>query len=122
MTEINTDFIQTKYGYCYFEIEAGKNPIIWNLYIHPQYRKQGYAKKTLQYVVNEIRQTGYGGDIDIEPDPRDDSISYENLCAFYLSLGLRLVCRDSDNNMQSLKTEDLPAWERGCGGCAECEK
>jgi GNAT superfamily N-acetyltransferase len=94
MSEINTDFIQTKCGYCHFEIEEGKHPIIWNLYIHPQYRKQGHAKKLLQYVIKEIRDTGYIGEIDIEPDPREDSISYENLCKFYTDLGLNLIFRD----------------------------
>jgi len=90
MSEINSDFIQTKYGYCYFEIEQGKNPIIWNLYVHPQYRRQGHAKKIIQYVIDEIRQTGYSGEIDVEPDPRDNSISYENLCEFYTKMGLHL--------------------------------
>lgn len=28
LDEINTDFIHNKYGYCYFEIEPGKKPII----------------------------------------------------------------------------------------------
>ncbi len=118
MSEIITDFIQTKRGYCHYEIEQGKNPIIWNLYVHSQYRKQGHARELLQYCIDQIRKTGYTGEIDIEPDPRDGTISYEKLCEFYVSLGLRLIFRDE---LQDMKSEDLPGWERGCGGdCAGC--
>jgi GNAT superfamily N-acetyltransferase len=91
LDEINDDFIHNKYGYCYFEIEPGKKPIIFNLYIHPQYRKQGHAKKLLQYVINEIRQTGYTGEINIEAAPRQESIDFHNLAVFYLSMGLTVT-------------------------------
>jgi GNAT superfamily N-acetyltransferase len=91
--EINDDFIHNKYGYCYYEIEPGKNPIVFNLYVHPQYRKQGHAKKILQYVINEIRQAGYLGQIDIEAAPRENSIEYEKLASFYENMGLHLMER-----------------------------
>ncbi len=117
MSEVNTDFIQTKYGYCYFETEQGKHPIIWNLYIHTQYRKQGHARKILQYAINEIRQAGFENEIDIEADPRDESISFEKLVEFYKSLGLNVT---NEFEGQEMKPEDLPERERGCGGCVEC--
>jgi GNAT superfamily N-acetyltransferase len=89
--EINDDFIHTKYGYCYFELEEGKCPIIFNLYVHPEYRRKGHARKLLQYVINEIMQTGYKGEIDIEAAPRENSIDRENLSCFYSALGLTVI-------------------------------
>src|SRR5512137_1370611 len=91
MSEITEDFIHNKYGYCYFEIEPGKNPIIFNLYVHPQYRKQGHAKKLLQYVINEIRQSVPEGVIDIEAAPREESICRDKLVGFYVSMGLNVL-------------------------------
>lgn len=91
LDEINTDFIHTKHGYCYFEMEPGKFPIVFNLFIHPEYRKQGHAKKLLEYVINEIRQSGYMGEINIEAAPRQDSISFHNLAVFYMSMGLTVT-------------------------------
>jgi len=51
MDVINDDFIHNKFGYCYYEIEPGKNPIIFNLYVHPEYRRKGHAKQILEYVI-----------------------------------------------------------------------
>ena len=67
------NFIHDKFGYCYYAIESDKIPIIFNLYVEPEYRKQGHARKYLQYVINEIRKTGYNGIIEIEVNPRDKS-------------------------------------------------
>jgi len=89
--EINDDFIHTKYGYCYYEIEPGKNPIVYNLYVHPEYRRQGHAKMLLYYVIEQIRQTGYQGVIDIEAAPREQSIDRESLAAFYGSMSLNVL-------------------------------
>ena len=91
ISETNEDFIHTKFGYCYFEMEFGKNPIVFNLYVHPEYRKTGQAKKLLQYVINEIRQTGYSGVIDIEATPREQSIDREKLSDFYSGMGLHVL-------------------------------
>ena len=88
--EINDDFIHNKFGYCYYEIESGKHPIIFNLFVNPQYRRQGHAKWLLHYVINEIRQTGYKGEIDIEAAPRENSIDREKLVIFYASMGLNV--------------------------------
>ena len=91
VNEIEDNFIHNKYGYCYYEIEQDKTPLIFNLYVYPQYRKQGHARKILEFVMNEIRQTGYTGMINIEVSPREDSISRESLAGFYSSLGLNLI-------------------------------
>lgn len=92
-SEIEDNFIQTKYGYCYYEIEPGENPIIFNLYVYPQYRRKGQAKKLLQYVINEIRSAGYEGKIDIKVSPRENSISAENLTLFYEEMKLNIINR-----------------------------
>jgi GNAT superfamily N-acetyltransferase len=91
MSEITEDFIHNKYGYCYYEIESGKNPIIFNLFVNPQYRRQGHARWLLEYVINIIRGTGYIGKIDIEVAPREDSIQREQLAEFYISMGLNIL-------------------------------
>ena len=92
--EIIEDFIQTRCGYCFYEVEPGKNPIIFNLYVHLQFRRQGHAKELLDYVMGKIRQTGWSGDIDIEVAPREESISAENLEQFYRKMGLNLINSD----------------------------
>ena len=108
--EIGEDFIHRKYGYCYFEIEHGKKPIIFNLYVHPEYRRQGYARKLLQYVISEIRQTGYIGDIDIEVSPRENSISKEKLESFYVSMGLTVINPGGQDVDDALRIE-LEEWK-----------
>jgi len=87
-------FIHTQAGYCYYSI--GNNPIIFNLYVNPEYRRRGNAKKLLQYVINEIRQTGYQGNINIEAKPREDSISMKDIVLFYEKLGLS-VSKDNQS-------------------------
>lgn len=85
------NFIHDKYGYCYYCIYKNKNPIIYNLYTEPEYRKKGYAKKHLEFIINEIRKIGYNDTIEIEAIPRENSINYEKLILFYKSLGLKVI-------------------------------
>ena len=91
MLKESENFYHDKYGYCYYDINPGKTPIIFNLYIEPQYRRQGHARKHLQIVINEIRKTGYEGEIEIEAAPRENSIEYERLVVFYRSMGLKVL-------------------------------
>ena len=91
MDVINDDFIHNKFGYCYYEIEPGKNPIIFNLYVHPEYRRKGHAKQILEYVIGQIRATGYRGMIDIEAIPREQSIDRQSLSNFYTLIGLNVL-------------------------------
>lgn len=84
------NFIHDKYGYCYYFIEPKKKPIIFGLYTEPEYRHGGFARKHLEYVINEIRKTGYEGKIEIEVDPKENSISPEELALFYIRMGLKI--------------------------------
>jgi GNAT superfamily N-acetyltransferase len=80
----NENFICNKFGYCYYSI----NPtLIYNLYVEPQYRKQGHSEYLLKYVINEIRKS-YRGEIYIEAIPREESIPLEKLIMYYKKLGL----------------------------------
>jgi hypothetical protein len=85
------NFIHDKYGYCYYYIYKNKNPIIYNLYTELEYRRKGYAKKHLQFVINEIRKMGYINEIEIEAIPRENSIDYKKLISFYKSMGLKIL-------------------------------
>lgn len=85
------NFIHDRYGYCYYSIEPGQHPIVYNLYTEPEYRRQGHARKHIQYVISEIRCSGYTGIIDIEVAPYEDSISRADITAFYQSLGLHTL-------------------------------
>lgn len=83
------DFIQNRYGYCFYAIDT--ICIIYNLYIHPEYRRQGHAKKILHLVINEIRKTGYNEEIEIEANPKDNSINLDALILLYKNMGLKIL-------------------------------
>jgi GNAT superfamily N-acetyltransferase len=85
------NFYHDKYGYCYYEVVPGKNPIIYNLYVEPQYRRQGHSKRLLRIVINKFKQSGYTGEIEIEASPREGSISREKLVSFYVGMGLKVI-------------------------------
>ena len=82
------DFIQTKYGYCFYAFEPC---VIYNLYTNPEYRGQGRAKRLLQLVIDEIRETGYAGEIEIEASPRENCIPEEALVELYNTFGLKVI-------------------------------
>ena len=82
------DFIQNRFGYCFYEIKKN-TALIYNLYIHPEYRRQGRAKKLLRILINEIREMGYVGEIEIDVAPKENSISLEKLSSFYMKMGLK---------------------------------
>ena len=84
------DFIQNRFGYCFYEIKGG-TALIYNLYVHPEHRLQGKARRLLQLVISEIIETGYDKDIKIEVAPRENSIQIENLNLFYKRMGLKIV-------------------------------
>lgn len=88
------DFIQNRYGYCYYAID--KVCVIYNLYIHQVYRRQGHAKRILHLVINEIRKTGYRGVIEVEASPRDSSINLDDLVLLYEDMGLK-VLKENNN-------------------------
>jgi ribosomal protein S18 acetylase RimI-like enzyme len=84
------DFIQTRFGYCFYEI-LQKKALIYNLYVHPEYRLQGNAKKLLRHVINEIRSANYRGKIEIEASPRESTVSLKKLRIFYERIGLKVL-------------------------------
>jgi GNAT superfamily N-acetyltransferase len=86
----NENFIQNKFGYCFYALEE-PYPIIYNLYVHSQYRKCGYSRILLQYVINEIRKDGYIGEIMIKAEPQENSISLDILIKYYKSMGLKIT-------------------------------
>lgn len=85
------NFIHDRYGWCYYSLEPGRNPIVYNLYTEQKYRRQGYGRKHLQLVIDLIRRTGYTGAIDVEVQPCEASISCADLQTFYRSLDLHII-------------------------------
>lgn len=85
------EFIHNKYGYCYYDTETGGRALIFNLYVEPEYRRQGHATKLIQMVINEIRRTGYDREIEIVAEPYENSISLKDIIAFYEKMGLKVV-------------------------------
>lgn len=83
------NFIQTKYGYCFYAM--GPRPIIYNLYVHPQYRRRGCSKALLEIAMCEIWKGEYKGEIHIQAEPREGSISRDDLMEYYDRMGL-VVC------------------------------
>ena len=82
----NENFIQTKFGYCFYSLE--NPPFIYNLYIHPKYRGQGHSKWLLNLIIHEIREKGYTEEIHIQAEPKDNSISLTDLKKYYERMGL----------------------------------
>jgi ribosomal protein S18 acetylase RimI-like enzyme len=79
--------IENEYGYCEYSFE--KDYVhIYNLFIKPEYRRKGHARKLLQITISEIRKTGYDGEIDIVAQPDNGTIPIDALIKFYKSLGL----------------------------------
>jgi len=89
--EEHENFIHDKYGYCYYSMGHTKNPVIFNLYIEPEHRRKGHARKHLQFVISEIRKAGYSSEIEIEVSPREDNVDHEILSLFYKSIGLTIL-------------------------------
>jgi len=86
LCEEGENFIQNKFGYCFYSLKFC--PTIYNLYVQPQYRRHGYSKVLLGLVIGEIRKSGYKGEIEIQAEPRENSIGLEALTQYYKSMGL----------------------------------
>jgi len=84
----NENFIQNKFGYCFYTLDS--SPLIYNLYVHPQYRRHGNSRALLELVIREIRKSGYDGEIRIQAEPREDSIGLADLIKYYQSMGLAI--------------------------------
>lgn len=86
----NENFIHNKYGYCYYSVDQ-KSAIVFNLYVRPKYRRKGHARELIQFVINEIRKTGYAGEIQIEARPKRTKIDLKRLIQFYQGMGLKVL-------------------------------
>lgn len=84
------NFYHDKYGYCYYAIPSDECPMVYNLYVEPEYRRRGHARRILQFVISEIRKNGYEGVIKIEVKPHEISIDLKKLTSFYKSMGLEI--------------------------------
>jgi GNAT superfamily N-acetyltransferase len=84
------NFIHNKYGYCYYSLKENEPAIIFNLYVEPEYRRQGHARALISYVIREIRKTKYQNEILIKAEPRENSINIEDLITFYERMGLKI--------------------------------
>lgn len=91
----NENFIQNKFGYCFYYL--GPCPLVYNLYVHPQYRRSGHSKRLLELVIGEIRKNGYAGRINVQAKPRENSIRLKDLTKYYQCMGL-FVLKDSDGD------------------------
>ena len=82
-------FIHTEYGYCYYALTT--YALIYNLYIEPKYRFKGKSKRLSNLVISEIKhEVGTGVKIFIEAQPKENSISKEELEKYYKTLGLEI--------------------------------
>lgn len=84
------DFIQNRFGYCFYDTQRIP-ALIYNLYVNPEHRRQGRAKRLLEVVIHEIRAAGYKGVIAIEAVPKEGVISLEKLRSFYEKMGLKII-------------------------------
>jgi len=75
------------FGYCRYSFEEDYVHI-HNLFVYPEYRRQGKAKELLIIAISEIKDIGWKEEIQIVANPQDDSISLEKLKSFYEGLGL----------------------------------
>ena len=89
------NFIHTPYGYCYYHLDKpvseGGTYLLFGLYVNPQYRRQGHAKRMLKFLIDEIRSKNYTGPIYIKAEPEENSIDVKDLIKFYRSLGLEVT-------------------------------
>jgi GNAT superfamily N-acetyltransferase len=83
-------FIQTESGYCYYDV-TGEKPVVYNLFVNPDSRGHGKARKLLELVIRIIRDTGYTGDILIEAKPMEKVGDKQHLRRFYESMGLVVI-------------------------------
>ena len=79
--------VQSKHGFCAYEF-ASDYVHIYDLFVYPDSRRKGEARKILLEAIRRIRESGYSGEISIVAYPREGNISKEQLSDFYESLWL----------------------------------
>jgi ribosomal protein S18 acetylase RimI-like enzyme len=81
--------VETDYGFCEYAFEEGYTHI-YNLFVFSEYRRNGKARELLKLAIEEIRKSGYDGEIQIVAEPQEKSIDKEKLIEFYKSMGLQV--------------------------------
>ncbi|MHC1722756.1 MAG: GNAT family N-acetyltransferase [Aminipila sp.] len=94
----NCDFIINQYGYCCYCIKSDSYALIFNLYIHKEFRRLGHAKEIIKMCITAIRKRGYEKEITIEAEPRENSIPVEDLVVFYRKMGLLVIGSNYSKN------------------------
>lgn len=96
------DFLHNRYGYCYFEVKDN-SALIYNLYVEPEFRGKGHAKKLLKGVISEIRRRGYKDQIMIECKPTEQGINKDRLSSLYKEMGLLVISDTAKINDEQMK-------------------
>lgn len=69
------------------EFEGTPYILIDKVYVYPEYRKQGFARKLLAEALAEVKDCGK--EIKLVALPLEESIGQDDLVAFYESMGFR---------------------------------
>jgi ribosomal protein S18 acetylase RimI-like enzyme len=68
-----------------YEVEGEEYIKIDNLFVKPEYRGQGFARKLLTQAIEMIQKQAPGLEVKIVPEPKDDQTTFTRLAAFYES-------------------------------------
>lgn len=94
-------FIHTPYGYCYYHLDKpvsdGGTYLIYGLYVYEEYRRKGHSKRMIQFLIDEIRNTGYREAIYIKAEPEENSIGVDALIQYYQNMGLAVTTGGVNN-------------------------
>ncbi len=82
--------VKNAFGYCGYGFE--KDYVhIYDLFVYPEFRRQGKAREILQCAIDAIRARRYRDAIQIVADPQKKcGISLEKLKSFYKNMGLKV--------------------------------
>jgi ribosomal protein S18 acetylase RimI-like enzyme len=86
----NCDFVLNEYGYCCYCF-PDENALVFNLYVYKEFRRLGHAKELIKMCITAIRESGYAKEIRVEAAPMENSISVDDLVAFYKRMGLTVI-------------------------------
>lgn len=84
------DFVLNEYGYCCYCFPSD-DALVFNLYVHKEFRRLGHAKELIERCITAIRESGYTKEINIEAEPKENSVSVDDLVAFYKKMGLTVI-------------------------------
>lgn len=82
-------FIRNNFGYCYYSSQP--IPLIYNLYVNPEHRRQGHGRHLVELAIAELQRLGISEPIYVQVNPREGSISVELATKFYKSVGLHVM-------------------------------